>query len=659
MSETLSSQQQQEALAKSTAQQKPKGWVRWSGILIFALLLALLMGLIYVFASWSLKSKLESEASQAWGAKVEVASIGLSIEPIGLSLEGIQITDPKQPMQNLLVVDEVSLSINLYHWVVGRVVIEDLILAGLAINQPRKTSGLLDKVEPSKSVESETDSSIFEQTVSKLPSVAIPDAKEVLARESLQTVEQAKKLEQQVEQVQKQWSDIEQRLPTLDSLQAYRTELEQIFNQPIKDLIDLQQRQQKLQALEKRWKQDEQAVKQAKAFIEQNSRQLAADLRRLPSLPKQDLDRLLTTYSLDEQGLKNVTYLLFGESLQQKLAMALDTYDKLKPVISWLQQYQAEQEAASPPAPPRFEGQWVAFEEFDPQPDFMIKRIEFDGELPWGRIQAKLWDVNFDHKVSAKPVRFALFTQPASQSSGLMVEGQSSMVKSDKLVTEAVLNWQGYDVNNWWMAKSKEFAVNLKQANTQLKANVLLNGLDEIKSAWELDYRDALFDLSESESKDVLTYMTPVFASVDQFNVHFGIDGKLSAPKIAAGSDLDKKLTAGFKRVMDQQLMAFKQNLNQQLQAKLNEVMQPIQAELTKLGVDQNLLQDREKLLASLQAVADQKLKQAENVLQDRVEAEKKKLELEARQKIEQQKKKAEDEAKKRLEQELIKRLPF
>lgn len=646
---------------------KPKGWIRWSGLIAFVLIAGLVIGGLYFIGSWALKSKIEDMASQAWGAKVEVASIGLDLNPLGFEVQGLAVTDPEQPMQNLFVIGEMNFSVNVYHLVAGRFVMEDVIISGLKLNQARSTSGALPKPQkPEQVIQADSTDQSDKKSAIKLPSVALPKADEVLAREKLETVEKANQIEQRFEQVHQEWQRIEKTLPSAEKLQSYKTELEQLFSGSIKDLNDLKARQQRLQEIEKRWQQDRESVEKAQAFINTHSKGLSEDLASLQKMPDQDLQRLLSTYSLDESGLKNVTYLLFGETVQQKLDLALDWYRKAQPLLAWIEQYRAEQQAKSPPPPPRFEGQWVEFEEFDPQPKFMIKRVSFDGEIEWGQLQAKLWDVNFAHKTSGKPVRFALFAQPTSQQTGLVIEGQSSAVKTEQVITEGQAKWQDYKVQDWWMAKSDELAINLQNADAQISASFLMSDLDRLQSRLLLDYQNVNFDLSQSRSRDVKTYMTPAFSDVKRFNVEATIDGKILAPTFGADSDLDEKLSKGFNRVINQQVAEFKRNLQNQLDAKLKTVSAPIEAELARLGIDQAQLKDREALLRNLEQQADKQLKQAESEIQGRIDAEKKKLELEAKQKlaeeqlkIEEQKKKAEAEAKKRLEDELKKRLPF
>lgn len=640
----------QKPVDKTTEPKKPKGWIRWSGLIGVLAIAGLVVGMGYLLSSLALKTKLENVASNAWGAKVEIDDLNFSFDPLGVNLGGVQITDPELPMQNLMELNQVGLSFNLYHLVVKRLVIEDITINGLALNQPRETSGVLVKpvkveTQPDESGEAKKKSDGF-----KLPSAAMPDAEEVIARERLDTVDQAKRLETLANNTEAEWKKIEAGLPTAQSLARYETELKAIFEGSVKDLNDLKNRQERLKALQKDWQADQDSIQQAQDFIQNRSSEITQGLRHLEKLPNQDLQRLLSSYSMDQSGLSNLTFLLFGESVQQKLQLALDWHRKAQPLIKWIEEYRAQSAAdkalAEQVRKPRALGENITFEEFDPQPKFMIKRIDFDGDIEWGAITAKVRDVNFNQTFSQKPIRFELEAKPTSQKTALVLNGYSSTLEADSVLTRVQAGWTDYQVNEWWLTKTDALPVQLVRAKASLNGQMALTGLSQLETDLNIHYREAAFDLSKTNSDEVTRYLAPGFADINQFKVNVGVKGKLLTPNISASSDLDNQLSAAFEQVFEKEVRVFKQDMEKQLQAKLAEVKQPIEAELQRLNIDQSALQDKEKALQAIQNQAQNQLKQSEAELKQRVEAEKKRLESEAKQKLE-------DELRKRI------KLPF
>ena len=650
---------------------KPKGWIRWSGVIGLTLIAGLVAGFVYLSSSWLLKNKVEQLASEAWGAKVEIDQLGFSFNPLGLELQYLAVTDPEQPMQNLFVIDEITLSLNLYHLVVGRFVVEDMRLTGLSLNQPRQTSGELSakaaptqaqQVAEAKAKKAKAD----DESGFKLPSLAMPSADEVLARESLQTTEQANKLDALAKSTEAEWAEIEKTLPSQQKLNQYQADIDRLFAGSIRDLNDLKQRQQQLAQLQQNWLTDKLAIEKAKQFINTRSSELSQGVRQLERLPNQDLQRLMATYSMDESGLSNMSYLLFGESVQQKLELAMDWYRKAQPMIAWIEAYRAESKAAAQAKPERLTGEDIVFVEYDPQPKFMIKRIDFSGQLDWGQIGAQVRDLNFDHQTSQKPVRFALQAQPPSQQTGLVIEGQSTNLNADRVVTTANAFWPDYQVTDWWLTRADVLPVRIKQAQNQFSAQAKLDGLSRLDLTLLLDYQNVDFDLSSSSSRDVKRYIAPAFADISRFNVKAGLEGRLLSPRLHASSDLDNQLSAAFNLVFQQEIARFKTSLEQSLKAELEKLKKPIEARLAQYQLDQLQVTDIETRFKALEQNALAQTKEAEAELQKRLDDEVKRVEREVREKIEQQqrqveqeKKKAEQEARQKLEQELRRRLPF
>ncbi|MBD3821230.1 MAG: TIGR03545 family protein, partial [Thiotrichales bacterium] len=190
-------------------QNKPKGWIRWSGLVTFLVLVGVVFAMTYLALTMVLKSQLEKYASQAWGAEISIDRLDFSFLPLGVSLNGIDVTDPKKPMQNLVTIGHLGASLNLYQLVVGRTVIEDMSLQHLAFNQPRMTSGALKQTADKTSEKSAAKpadakaSSGFE-----MPNMLVPNPQDILARQSFKTTAQAEKINAQLKQLNDKWTSL-------------------------------------------------------------------------------------------------------------------------------------------------------------------------------------------------------------------------------------------------------------------------------------------------------------------------------------------------------------------------------------------------------------------------------------------------------------------
>lgn len=598
---------------------KPKGWIRWSGLAFTLVGIALFSLLMYWLSGWAVKSQIERVASNAWGAKVEIQSLSLRLNPLAFEMRGLAVTDTEQPMQNLVVVDRAYAQLNLYHLVVGRVVLDELALTGLALNQPRTTSGALKHSRVSGD-EAKTESSMMGLDVA-LPSFDLPNPDAILARESLQTLEQAQALEQLAAESQQEWQQIQQQLPTQQKINEYKQRVSALFDQPINTLADVQQRRAEFEQLQKSFEQDYAALQQAQQFLRTRSNELRTGLTELRNLPQQDINRLVSRYTLDESGLSNLTYLLFGETIQHNLNLALDWYRKAQPLIAWLEAYRAEKAAEAQARPQRQLGEFVSFTEFDPQPDFMIKRASFEAMLDWGGLQIDMQNINVDHALSQTPVQFSLVAQSNTQPSPLTVEGDVFASELASMQTRAKVDWPNYQIQHWAMLQADALPLVMEQAMAQVKGRIKLTGVSAIEANLDLAYQGVDFDLSASQSNEVRRYIAPVFEQIDRFDVKASLNGDVFAPAIRAASDLDRQLSGAFRQAFQQEVAAFKQDLTQQLQQKLEQTIEPMNDQLAQFGLDGRQLTQLSGDISDLDKAGEQQLNQLQSDLQRQLES--------------------------------------
>src|SRR5690606_30550530 len=83
--------------------------------------------------------------SSAVGAKVEVAQSKASLLETQLLLTGLQVTNPKSPMKNLVEVDRIELDFSTTALLRRKLVADYGIVSGLAFDTDRDHSGAIEK----------------------------------------------------------------------------------------------------------------------------------------------------------------------------------------------------------------------------------------------------------------------------------------------------------------------------------------------------------------------------------------------------------------------------------------------------------------------------------------------------------------------------------
>ncbi|MGC9386481.1 MAG: TIGR03545 family protein [Hydrogenovibrio sp.] len=561
-----------------------KGWIRWSGLGILGLVVALVFAISYFSFTAVLKNQLETLGSKAWGAKIEIGSLHVGILPISVGLRDLQVTDPDQPMENLMVLERISASLNLYHLVVGRTVIEEVHFTGLALHQPRETSGALTNAAVSESATAVGRAA--DRLGLKMPTVALPDPQAILAREKLDTLEAAKRIQTQLNDIDQAWSNLQKDLPTEAQLRDYQKRFEAL-TQGENDAKTLLAKKDDILKLQAELESQKATLEKAQDLLLNRLPKVQQDVVALKDLPEKDYRRLMSKYSLDSSGLSNATYLLFGPQIQYWTDQGLNWYRKLEPFIARLREMQAsyQADASETSAPERALGTDVAFTEYDPQPDFIVKEINGSGTLDWGDLVFHLRQVTFDHPASRLPVLFEIFGQPkgATAKQSLRIIGESNFIDPQAPLNQARISWPGYAVSNWRLSGDATLPVVMQQGVVDIDGSVSLVGVDEVNAKVDMAFQKVTLDVSETDSKEVQRYVAPLFDDVKTFTVKTQVSGDVLAPKIQARSDLDKILSGAFKKVVGQELQQLKSQFKGQINERLQQELTPINAQLKGL----------------------------------------------------------------------------
>ena len=609
------------------SQQSKPGWIRWTGFLWLGLIVALVFSGVYWVGTWALKERMETFASKAWGAQVEAASLSLGLFPPRIELKQLALTDPEQVMENLVTIEQASAQVNLYHWVSGRTVIERLQISELSLHQPRETSGALESAEPSTTAAIDPERRPKTASNFQLPEMTLPDAQTLLAREPLKTVQQAEKIQSRVTALKQAWSQLKPKLPTEATLQSYQDQFEALKEGPIESLQTVQRKVAQFEALKKDMQTKRDALKEARDLLAQSIPALRADVAALKDLPQQDLNRLMNQYTLDGQGLVQVTQLLFGAQIRAYTQKALDWYQTLQPFMARAQAMWAEKQAQqTDTGPERLLGREVTFALQDPQPDWIIQQIDVSANIDWGQVSARIEQLTLDHPKTQLPVQFAVALKPAQQANALQIEGSSSFVDPTAPVNQARFQWSDFALKDWQLAKDDTLPVVMKKGQASMQGQVALTGLTQVNAEVDVHYDAVELDVSQTDSKEVARYVAPLFEQVSALTLDAQIQGPISALEIDARSDLDQVLSGAFQKVLGQEVARLKGQLQTRLQARLQDHKGPLQDSLSGLVESKAWVQgDYQQIQSLMQANLEKQLKQrlkgrAKEAIEDKVE---------------------------------------
>ena len=294
-----------------------KSLLRPKGAIAFILIATLLFLFWWLLADWLLKQGIERSGSALLQTQVELQSAQLQLSPFGFELHGLQITDPDNPMQNMVSAATVGGYLQLMPLLMGQVIITELKADALQFNSPRTTPGIVPKTtkkEPSEERATSADEG-------KLFDASLPSVDELLERLPITTIKLAKAFDKDAQQAFKVLDQQITTLPDSATLGDYEQRLKQITEGKIRSPQELKQRLADLKRLKAELKQDRETLVDLRDNIKETRQQLSSQWKSLKAAPAADLDLLKENYGLSGDNLGNISGLLFGERIQYWVTM--------------------------------------------------------------------------------------------------------------------------------------------------------------------------------------------------------------------------------------------------------------------------------------------------------------------------------------------------
>lgn len=277
-------------------------WHCLAGLLV---LIMVLLGLPAPLLKWSI----EHQVSAWLGVQVDVASVSFSWWPAQIELEGVDVTNPLQPLQNAVsftrMQAQLDLPASLQGTLRGTLQVPLLIIEGVEVGKPRQQSGLLaTEALPMPFVTN--DSSSF-----RLPANQRPDFDAIVSRETQVYAGRVEGFQRDLQAQRLRWASQLQELPDAADVAAYRDRYASLRGQPAL-AADMERLRVSLQADLKRFRQIDQQFRLDWQAVQ--TRYAA-----LKGLAPESLARVLEMHDLADSRLASLGQRLLRERIDQWL----------------------------------------------------------------------------------------------------------------------------------------------------------------------------------------------------------------------------------------------------------------------------------------------------------------------------------------------------
>lgn len=514
-------------------------WIRWGGLAVFVVVAGLLLVFWLLFVDGIVERAIEDQGTRLIGARVELDEADLSLIPAGLTLSGLQVTSPDEPMTNAVEIARVAVNLDGLNLLRRKVIVEELSAEGVRLGTPRETSGAIE-ARP-REEEDEAPAGGGGATFT-MPSFEIPDVDTILANEDLETLKLIDELKTDFEAARETWARRLNELPGKETFDEYRARIEQLQKATKGGVGGALGGLSEAQSIKEDLQKDLAALKGAKADFHGQLGSLEARLDRVKKAPQADLRRLRDKYSLSPQGLANLSETLLGQVIGSWVRRGAAWYDRLEPVLERAKQAGAAEDGPEVVKPLRAGGVDVRFKETDPLPDFLIRRAAVSLELGLGDIAGRIENVTPDQDVLGEPLTFAFSGEQLEGVRSLSLRGIMDHIDPLSANDRVNLDAVGYRIQDLAVSKQASWPVTVTRGLADLKVRAAIQG-EAVKANIRSDLRS--LDISagtDGESNKLTRALSSAIEAVSALDVEADVVGTLRDYDLRIRSDLDKIL---------------------------------------------------------------------------------------------------------------------
>lgn len=580
---------------------KRDGWIRWWGLGAFLLVTGALAAVWLLLVDPLAKWTIEQTGTRLVGAKVEVDKADVSLVPLGLTVTGLQVTNPDEPMTNAVEIARMAGTLDGLQLLHRKVIIEEMTMDGLRLGTPRRTSGAI--VRAPQTGEKGMMAKVAEKVT--LPSFEVPDVKTILAQADLQSVKLVEQVRAEVAAEQENWKKRLAELPNKDKFNDYKTRIEKLKSAGKGGLGGVLGATGEVAAIQKDLERDLAAVRKAKTDFETTLTTLRQRVDQAAKAPQEDLRRLQDKYSLSSQGLANMSGLLLGGKGGEYVQKGLGWYAKLQPMLARSKEQEKGHEVVKPV---RGKGLDVRFTERTPLPDFLIRHATVSAQLEIGILGGKIDNITPDQDVLGKPLTFAFAGDSLKALQSVRLDGTLDHVRPEAPKDSLRLSARGYPVHDLVLSDSADWPVTLRKTLADFDVHAAVSGRS-LDGDFKADFKSVWLTAGRPDSTNPMAKaIASALSGVSGFSVKADLTGTLDQYDLRLSSDLDRVLKDAAGRFAQDYAQRVGKDLEAAVMAKVEGPLNDLKGSLRGLGGINDELQARVTEATGLSKGAAEKL---------------------------------------------------
>ena len=580
-----------------------KSIIRLPGLTAFFVIAGLIAAISILFMDYWIKLAAEKSLAKTTGAEVNIASVEHTFSPFGITLNHLQLTDPKAPQTNQLEAKYVSAKIDLAPLLLRKLIIDNLTISGVQLGTPRGSVGDVYR-EPEEEQNQADD--IFADAKE------IPSVDEILAKSPLKTTKAIEGTQavyaKHSEKLQQQYAA----LPEEEKLANYQTRIKALIDTDYKDPIALAAAKKEFDTLKQAILKDKKKLSEFKESIAQAKSELSPQLVALKDAPGQDYEQLKSLFAGDADAINDVTTLVFGEKAGEWSQYALVAFDIVGPMLN--AQGKAEEEQRG------YAGKWISFDDTSTLPDLWIKKAQISLQWQQENITSNWQDITHQHDILGSPTVFSVDSSSSSLWQSLILNGDlwlsQSGVKANQSWALSGLKLSGLD-----LVSQEKLSSQLDSGLLSSTGKAALNG-EAVSGTGSIDLKQLI--IKATGSNKMTNIVADTLNQLKKLTINTDIGGTIGDLDLSFSSDLNKQIGAALLSNVGTEQQAKLDELKQKLNKKTEGMLGENNSQLTQwLGWEKlaggDLDSINELLEAKLSSVIEQKKGELQKKLFDKL----------------------------------------
>jgi len=331
-----------------------------------------------------------------------------------------------------------------------RIIVDELNVEGVRFGTDREVSGAIAGAPPP----AESASSL------ELPSLEIPDVKEILANEDLESLKLIEELEAEIGSLSSQWKQRIEGLPDEETFARYQEKIEDLAKGDPLTAVS------RIEELRKDVKRDVRAIEKAGKDLEGELAGLNEKLAAAKKAPLADLERIRERYALSPQGAANLTASLLGDPIGQIVEQAIGWSERLQEMVAGEEGAQTAEEGATP--------------------DFLVRVARVSVELARGQILGTVNDITANQPLFGQPTTLAFAADAVPGLEELRLDGVLDRVDPDQPADSLDLVVRGYDAAGLSLSEDPSYPISITSGKADGEATLELGAADSMKASASL-----------------------------------------------------------------------------------------------------------------------------------------------------------------------------